>query len=280
KWVHELGNIIYDSEQKPIRLEGTVQDITEQKLALIELEEQNIFIKNALENLPIGIAVNKISDGSVTLINKSFSEIYGWPQKELNDIEVFFKNIYPDPIYRNQIKDQILSDIQSGDPNRMNWEGVKITTKKGKQRIVNAKNIPLYDQNLMISSVLDVTEKALAEEQLLISNERYEYVTKATYDAIWDWDFKTNFLYWGDGFKTIFGHKNVEKNSNSWEKNIHPEDLERVLKGINAAINGTKKSWTDEYRFKKGDGTYAFVKDKGVILRNMERKAIRMIGAI
>lgn len=280
KWVHELGNIIYDSEQKPIRLEGTVQDITEQKLALIELEEQNIFIKNALENLPIGIAVNKISDGSVTLINKSFSEIYGWPQKELNDIEVFFKNIYPDPIYRNQIKDQILSDIQSGDPNRMNWEGVKITTKKGKQRIVNAKNIPLYDQNLMISSVLDVTEKALAEEQLLISNERYEYVTKATYDAIWDWDFKTGHLYWGDGFKTIFGYKNIDKTVNSWENNIHPDDAERVLKGINAAINGTKKSWTDEYRFRKGDGTYAFVKDKGIILRNVDRKATRMIGAI
>jgi len=280
KWVHELGNIIFDSEKNPIRLEGTVQDITEQKLATLELEEQNNFIKTALENLPIGIAVNKIDDGKATLMNKTFSDIYGWSQDELKDIESFFENVYPDPIYRKQIKDQIISDLQSGDPNRMNWEGVKITTKKGKQRIINAKNIPLYDQNLMISSVLDVTEKALAEEQLLISNERYEYVTKATYDAIWDWDFKTDYLYWGDGFKTIFGHKNIEKKSNSWEKNIHPEDSERVIKGINAAINGTKKSWSDEYRFKKGDGTYAFVKDKGVILRNIERKAIRMIGAI
>lgn len=280
KWVHKLGNIIYNSEKKPIRLEGTVQDITEQKLAIIELEEQNLFIKTALENLPIGIAVNKIDDGSVTLMNKPFSEIYGWPEDELNDMESFFEKVYPDPIYRKQIKEQIISDLQSGDHNRMNWEGVKITTKKGKQRIVNAKNIPLYDQNLMISSVLDITEKALAEEQLLISNERYEYVTKATYDAIWDWDFKTGHLYWGDGFKTIFGYKNIDKTVNSWENNIHPDDAERVLKGINAAINGTKKSWTDEYRFRKGDGTYAFVKDKGIILRNVDRKATRMIGAI
>lgn len=280
KWVHEIGNIIYDSKKKPIRLEGTVQDITEQKLAIIELEEQNNFIKTALENLPIGIAVNKIDDGSVTLINKTFSEIYGWPENELKDIESFFEKVYPDPVYRKQIKNQIISDLQSGEQNRMNWEGVKITTKDGKQRIVNAKNIPLYDQNLMISSVLDVTEKALAEEQLLISNERYEYVTKATYDAIWDWDFKTGHLYWGDGFKTIFGYKNIDKTINSWERNIHPDDAKRVLKGINSAINGNKKSWTDEYRFKKGDGTYAFVKDKGVILRNIERKAIRMIGAI
>jgi two-component system CheB/CheR fusion protein len=280
KWVHELGNIIYNSDKKPIRLEGTVQDITQQKLAILELEEQNHFITTALENLPIGIAVNKIDDGTATLMNKTFADIYGWPEKELTNLESFFEKVYPDPIYRKQIKDQIISDLQSAEPNRMNWEGVKITTKKGKQRIINAKNIPLYDQNLMISSVLDVTEKALAEEQLLISNERYEYVTKATYDAIWDWDFKTGHLYWGDGFKTIFGYKNIDKTINSWEKNIHPDDAERVLKGINAAINGSKKSWTDEYRFKKGDGTYAFVKDKGVILRNIDRKATRMIGAI
>src|SRR5690606_22374522 len=144
KWVHELGNIIFDSEKNPIRLEGTVQDITEQKLATLELEEQNNFIKTALENLPIGIAVNKIDDGKATLMNKTFSDIYGWSQDELKDIESFFENVYPDPIYRKQIKDQIISDLQSGDPNRMNWEGVKITTKKGKQRIINAKNIPLY----------------------------------------------------------------------------------------------------------------------------------------
>jgi len=280
KWVREIGQLIFDEKEFPIRFEGTVQDITEQKIAEIALKEKNQFITSAIDNLPVGIAIRDMNTGIFTLMNKNFIEIYGWTKEELADVETFFRNVYPDENYRREIQTQIFNDIESKDIKRMNWEGIQITTKNGKKRFVNAKNIPLYEQNIMISTALDVTEKILAEEELQKNNERYNYVTKATFDAIWDWDIINETIYWGEGFQTIFGYKYLKNNFNAWTVNIHPDDIERVTNSLNASIAGVEKNWTEEYRFKRGNGTYAFVKDKGVIIREMEGKAIRMIGAI
>ena len=87
-------------------------------------------------------------------------------EKKLEDTDQFFNNVYPDRAYREKIKKQIFEDIQSGDPERMSWEGAPITTKNGKKRLVSAKNISLYEQNLMISTVQDITESVKLQAQL------------------------------------------------------------------------------------------------------------------
>ncbi len=280
KWVLERGELVYNEAGKPLVFEGTVQDITKQKLIEMELREQYQFITTAIDNLPVGIAVRNIETGKFTLMNKNFTQIYGWSKRELRDVNTFFDKVYPDADYRKKIKDQIFRDLTSKDVNRMQWDGIQVTTKKGEKRIVNSKNIPLYDQNLMISSVVDVTEKALAEDELLKINERYEYVSKATFDAIWDWDIEKDTMYLGEGFQTIFGVESTSINMNVWRDRIHPDDLEHVNKSIQTAFESFERNWMYEYRFKTGSGGYAYVKDKGVILRNIDRKVIRMIGAM
>jgi PAS domain S-box-containing protein len=281
KWVLERGKLVKSEDGEPLLFEGTVQDITAQKQIELELREQNQFIKSAIDNLPVGIAVRNIDTGKFTLMNKNFTEIYGWSQSEFKDVETFFKKVYPDAAYREKIRTQIFSDIASKDIKRMQWEGIQVITKKGEKRIVNAKNIPLYDQNLMISTVLDVTEKTLAEQELALSNERYEYVTKATFDAIWDWDLTKQSIFWGEGFKIIFGHKSEHTDIQSWYKKIHPDDLHRIEESIEESLKDpTVLNWENEYRFEHANGTYRQVKDRGVILRNIEREAIRFIGAM
>lgn len=282
KWVCEKGKLTKDKFDKAILLEGTVQDITEQKNAQIALQERNTFIETALENLPIGIAVNKIDEGTATLMNKKFGEIYGWPIEVLTDIPSFFEKVYPDDNYRSEISTRIIADIQSGDVNRMSWEEITITTQWGEKRIVNAKNIPIYTQNLMISTVVDVTERVRAQQSLMQSNERYNLVTQATSDAIWDWDLVNNTVFRGGGFENIFGHKESGLSSTieSWKAYIHTEDVERIIQGIQVALDSEVTNWKDEYRYLKANGKYAYVIDKGFILRDNQGKAIRMVGAI
>ncbi|SEO21711.1 PAS domain S-box protein [Mucilaginibacter sp. OK283] len=131
-------------------------------------------------------------------------------------------------------------------------------------------------------TVQDITPRKLLSLSLEEINLRYNYVTKATSDAIWDWDLENDNLYWGEGFEIIFGYnsESIQRNISSWTNHIHPEDIDKLIKGIYAVIDGTETKWKDEYRYLKADGTYAYVVDRGFVIRNAKGKAIRMVGAM
>lgn len=283
KFLHEKGDIESDPDTGKVYFRGTVQDITVGKTVELELIQRNKFIETALENLPSGLAVNKISTGETTYINPAFAKIYGWPVDVIKNVESFFKKIFPDPSYHDFITPQILSDIGSGDPERMNWQNLPIMTLSGEKRIVSVKNIPLFDQDLMISTVVDVTESYWADHSLNLSNERFHLATQAVSDAIWDWDLNKNSIFWGKGYHRLFGYP-ADLDSVSpelWKEKIHPEDLDSVWSSIIETREDTSQTkWFGEYRFLRNDGTYAYVKENTIIIRSVDGKPIRMVGAL
>ena len=114
------------------------------------------------------------------------------------------------------------------------------------------------------------------------TNRRYDYVTRATSDAIWDWELLTGSLYWGEGFTTIFGHVLTAGGNaaESWHIQIHPEDSDRVLAGIEEVLKSSENNWKAEYRYKRANGSYADVVDRGFVIRNADGVGIRMVGAM
>ncbi len=281
KWLHIKGKAQKDSNENVIFLEGTLQDVTEQKKAQIALNERNFFIETALENLPIGIAVANMESGVNTLMNKKFEEIYGWPREQLSDTPEFFTKIFGNVNQGIEAFEQFVVDAMGG---RTSWENIEITTQSGEKRMISAKNIPIFEQNLLIKTVIDVTERVNAQRSLVESNERYNLVTQATSDAIWDWDITNNLVFRGGGFENIFGYKDEDNGLpsmiQSWRAYLHPEDTARIIKSIQDALESEATNWKDEYRYLKADGVYAYVLDKGVILRDTQGKAIRMVGAM
>ena len=156
------------------RVLAVIRDITDRLKAEIALKEKNVFIQTVLDNLPLGIALNTIDEGTAFYWNKKFEEIYGWPADDLKDIKNFFLKVYPDENYRNEIIAKIMSDIQTGDPSRMHWEDCIVTHRDGSVHHVNAVNIPLYEQNTMVSTVMDITAMKKAEIELLKAKEKAE----------------------------------------------------------------------------------------------------------
>lgn len=170
----------------------TATDITEQRRTRTELEsrsrelgqvntalrERNRFIEVILDHLPIGLGVNAADDGQVHYLNRQFESIYGWSRSDLTDVDAFFDCVFPDPDTRERMRTRILGDIAAGDPERMKWQNLQITTRTGEERRVDAINIPLFEQNLMISTAQDVTEKVLTEAELNRYREHLEHLVE------------------------------------------------------------------------------------------------------
>ena len=188
------------------------QEKAEAALWIIEqnLKQRNQYIETILNNLPIGIAVNYIDSGKAIYLNEKFTEIYGWPAEDLIDVENFFRLVYPDPVYRKKISEKVFKDIASGKPERMSWDNIKITGKDGTVKTAFAKNIPLYDQNLMISTVQDITERRKAEDALQESEQKYRLLADNSIDVIWQMDLKFRFIYVSPSVLQITGYSREE----------------------------------------------------------------------
>jgi len=155
---------------------------------------------------------------------------------------------------------------------------------------VRANKFTYNDQKALLVMVSDVTAVINAEvslkktnEEYRLANERYDIVANATHDLIWDWNLETNEIYRDPkGLWKVYGIKKNEtiKHINDWLERVHDEDLPRVQNVILKIVNAKDENIFDvEYRFKRENGDYAYIYDRGYILRNKEGNAYRMIGA-
>ncbi len=132
-----------------------------------------------------------------------------------------------------------------------------------------------------IGVALDVTERRRAEEDLRLSDERFVLLGRATSDMAWDWDLETDSIWRNENLTTMFGYtaEDMEPAGAWWELHIHPEDRDRVIKGIHEVIDHGERYWGAEYRWQKKDGSYVTVLDRGYVLQDEEGKPVRMVGS-
>ncbi|MBV9774744.1 MAG: PAS domain-containing protein, partial [Gemmatimonadetes bacterium] len=165
-----------------------------------------------------------------------------------------------------------------------NFETVRIR-KDGARIHVSLTASPIRDEagKVVGISVIsrDVTDKKRFAETLAASNERYRLVSRATSDTIWDWDVLAGTVEWNEGLAATFGYSlgEVEHTPEWWLDRVHEEDRERVGAALEQAIAGGGEFWSDEYRLRRADGSFAFVLDRGYVLRDGEGHPLRMIGS-
>ena len=175
-WLSVTATPLYlPGENKPYQVYAVMDDITAKKRNEERLKKQQQLIIKILGKLPIGIAVNTVGpESKVELINDNFTRIYEISNEDISTPDSFWKAAYEDEKFREEMKNRVLSDMESGDPERMQWHDIPITRDGEIVKYVSAQNIPLDAEGLMISAVMDVTKRKQAEKELLKSKEKAE----------------------------------------------------------------------------------------------------------
>jgi PAS domain S-box-containing protein len=236
-----------------------------------------------LFNLSPDLLCHFSADGLIIKANCAFKEALGYENEDLLG-RPFISFVHPDDVpttmeqyyalNRNEIVSLFYNRYRciDGEYKSLSW---------------NATQLPdgtLYASARDISEIIKVRRiKERAEERLRLSNERYKLVTAATKDIIWDWNLKNNRLKWGKAFELSFGYANNVRREpiEAWADHIHPDDKEGVVKSIQAAIDSSDVTfWREEYRYLRADNSVAFIIDQGYIIRKVDNKAIRMVGAM
>ncbi|GCC50484.1 hypothetical protein SanaruYs_06990 [Chryseotalea sanaruensis] len=119
----------------------------------------------------------------------------------------------------------------------------------------------------------------MLEHAIQAMSRKYDILSKATNDAIWDWDIQTDLIEWNHGLYTIYGHDENNILKQVWIDKLHPLDKQEVLDGINEAIRAHKLNWSAIYRYRCSNGSYKYTYDRAYIVYENETPT-RMIGAM
>ncbi|APG59041.1 PAS domain-containing protein [Christiangramia salexigens] len=268
----EDGSVIWDS---------IVLDITEEKILANKLKDLNKKLTTAQEISKLGYWEFNIKEETFGL-SKQLLEIL-----ELTDNQPFarkkdlLKIVHPDDrkkLWRN-LKDAFSGKKELDFEHRILCDsGVKWVRQRGLINKNEAGNKVYFETSLQ-----DITATKLMSLSLEESIKQFKYVTKATSDTIWDWNVTENKLHWGENYEKNFGHKidpDSTRNFADWEDNIHPEDKNSVLSSFYSLMDNNEPIWIKEYRFRRRNGEYAHIMDKGFVIRDGSNKPVRVVGAM
>lgn len=243
---------------------------------------EDAWYRTLVERLPAVVYVDASGEGNAaTYVSPRAEDMLGYSQKEwLSDAGLWRRMLHTED--RERTLTEASRAREAGEPFEMEY---RLVAKDGRVVWVRDEAAPMLDGEGRIAGwqgvMLDITERKEHEEGLRKSEERHRLVARATGEAIWDNDLTTGKQEWAGATEALFGYSPYKGRAAAWwEERIHPDDRERVLCGLQSLYEGDGEAWTEEYRFRRADGSYAIVVDRGYVVRDGSGKPVRMVGSM
>jgi diguanylate cyclase (GGDEF)-like protein/PAS domain S-box-containing protein len=136
--------------------------------------------------------------------------------------------------------------------------------------------------NEMLSRI-ESREQALRDalKSLQESEERYALAARGANDGLWDWNLVTNEIYFSSRWGLMLGNSENECwfSPEDWFAHIHADDRQRVRDEIAAHCAGKTSEFVSEYRMRHKSGGYIWTLSRGIAVRDLSGKALRMAGS-
>lgn len=262
--------------------------------AIYQLEDEVIFAvgkeitekKRLQELIEDSQIMAKVGSWEFDLIDQSIH----WTSqtKEIHEVPPDYQpnyakslNFYKEGESQELIKRCVDEGISQG----KGWDiELQIITAKGMEKWVRVKGKAEMREGKCVrlfGSFQDIDDHKKREDDLRLSYQRFALASKATREAIYEWDCQTNDVTWTYGYIDLFGYDTQKSNFDDWESKIHLLDRDRIVTSVNNFLaKSDEHFWKDEYRFIRKDNKVAFVEDRGYVIRDNEGNPISMIGSV
>jgi PAS domain S-box-containing protein len=215
------------------------------------------------------------------LRSEELARIFGVPLADVAPtLGGYLERVHPED--RRTVDEKIQASLRDRTP--YEYEG-RIVRPDGSTRLLLSQGHWVFEDGepvKLVGIAQDVTDRRNAERELRESEERFRIVARATNDAIWDWNPVNNSVWWNQGITTLFGYSadEVRPHLDWWYQHVHPDDIAGVVERIRRVAKDRANVWSGEYRFRRRDGSYANVLDRGFVIYDAAGNPIRMIGAM
>jgi PAS domain S-box-containing protein len=276
-WIDVRFSLMRRDDGEVTGLRGIALDVTEQMLTEERLVRSEQLFESFMEYSPILNFIKDV-DGRYLFGNAAFGRLAGRPTAEI--IGATDNELWPAETaeaFRRNDRDVIAADEALQFTERVFDRGIEVISHVIKFPIRAA------DGSVLLGGIaVDITARVRAEDSLRKSEERFMLSSRATNDVVYDWDLGTDTVWWNENLALHYGYILADDETSLawWESTIHPDDHDDAMAGLNHAIAERAQTWSGEYRFRRADGTYAHVLDRGHLIYDDAGHPQRMIGAM
>ena len=217
---------------------------------------------------------------SVVYVSPAYEQVWGRSRESLyQHPRSFLDAIHPDDRAR------VLEDLEVQQFGLPFDHDYRVIRPDGQFRWIRDRGFPVRHPTkpgrLYVGVAEDITDRREHAEHLGESLERFELIARATHDATWEFNVRAGQAWWSDNLRRQFGFGDETVPSfESWVAGIHPDDRDRVMASFSAALDATLEEWSEEYRYRRVDGSFAIIHDRAFIVRDGDRKPLRIVGSM
>ena len=237
-------------------------------------------LENTFEQAGAGMAIISL-DGRWIRVNPALSELLGTPAENLIGFPVETRT-HPEDVLADE---EALRLVLAGEcrtyviekrylkpSGEVVWAFVNVTLVTG----------PDGQASHLIAVIQDITERKQGGLALREGEEGYRLVLRASGRAIRNWELATDRVTWDEGVAPLLDYQwsDLGQTADWWYGRIHPTERERVVQSLDSAIAGGETEWSEQYRFRRANGTYAVIEDHASIVRDEAGRPRRVVAAM
>ncbi|HEY0037099.1 MAG TPA: PAS domain-containing protein [Longimicrobium sp.] len=253
---------------------------------LIErLATKHALLEAVLRQLPVGVVIAEAPSGQLLMGNKEIDRIFGHGYRASASIGEYGNWVGYHPDGRRVEADEwpLARALRTGE--LAGPDEVRVVRADGTPGTARLCATPVLDaEGSVIAGVVvidDITEQRAALDALRASEERYQLVSLATNDIIYDWDLIEGRITRNKAFGVLgYSPAEIPCTFDWFAERVHPDDAPRVGSSIERFLEGDDLFWSADYRFRRADGTYAHVYDRAHLVRRADGRPERIIGAM
>ncbi|MBF0550312.1 MAG: PAS domain S-box protein [Deltaproteobacteria bacterium] len=243
---------------------------------LIENQDQGEKFSKAFRLAPYAITLTRLADGQIIEVNDGFVNLTGYTYAEAIGKTTLDLGLWA------KEEDRVAFVDEFSKSNRVQGREFPFRTKSGEILIclLSAEIIMLNDQQCILSSINDITERKRAEEALRESEQRFRILAETIEEVFWMADIETQkTCYISPGYERVWGRspQSLYDAPKSFIEAIHPEDRGRVAANLEAKKTG--QSFEQEYRIIQPDGSIRWIWDRGFPVPSETGQITRYAGA-
>jgi len=269
----ELAAITLDNARHYTAAQAELTERRRVEAALRQGEER---YRAVVEETAEGIFLADAQTKRVIESNAAFRRLLGYTAEELLGMTLYDFVAHD----RESIDRNTLSVVT----NRQHFIGERQHRRKDGTLVdVEARSSVIsYDgRDVMCVAVHDVSERKRSQQALRESEERFQRAMVGANDGLWDWNLRTDEVYYSPRWKQMLGYADDELPNafDEWRRRIHPDDLEPVLARLSGYLGSQAPTYEVEHRLRHRDGTYRWILSRGAAVRDADGKACQMAGS-